>query len=259
KLSGRRYRKRDIHDCIDEIDEAVHKYPFLQYVKVTDDAPNCDAGRLEEFLELYVAKGFRAKLEIMQFRADNLTLKMCQLLKKAHTPAICLGVESADPEVFRSIKKGESLEDIARACSYVKSCAIPLILCFVIGLPGATRESDEKSIAFAKEFQPIHCYWNIAQPVPDTQMRDYFVKHGTIYADNVMDCSSLEGDGCFADTPEYQRTERIKMQLKAQATTNDIYKPSVLTKARELGIELEIRAALKEPRARVSKWIPRRW
>ncbi len=260
RLSGSIYRKRDIADCINEIELALQKYPSIDYVKLNDDAPNCDAGRFEEFLELYVSKGFRPKLEVMQMRADTLTLKMCQLLKKANAPAICLGVESADSNILKQIQKGETLEDIERACTYVKSCDIPLVLCFVIGLPNTTQENDEKSLDFAQRFQPIHCYWNIAQPMPETEMLEYFKKHGRTYSDNIGDSSTLDIAGCVADTLEYSRLERMRMQCKAQATTNEVSdKAAWLEKARRLGIEHEVSDAINKPRPILDKKIPRRW
>jgi len=261
RLSGRRYRTRAIGECIGEIEEAAGRYGQLQFVKVTDDAPNSLPDRFEAFLEAYVAKRFRPRLEIMQLRADKLTLGMCRLLKKAGQPYVCLGVESADPEVFTAVKKGETLDQIERACGYVKSCDIPLVLCFVLGLPGATWKSDLASIAFARRMGPVHCYWNIAQPMPGTEMHEYFERHGNIYSENTFAESSLEG-GCFADTPGYSIEERLKIQIIAQATTNELSRNSVrnlLRRAAVRGARLEVLRALLAKRTRIPKGIPRRW
>jgi radical SAM superfamily enzyme YgiQ (UPF0313 family) len=260
-LSGRKFRTRKIDDCIDEIEAAVGRYKRLGYVKVTDDAPNSLPERFEAFLEAYVDKGFRPRLEIMQLRADKLTLAMCRLLKKARTTIICLGVESADPEVFTAVKKGETLAQIERACGFVKSCDIPLVLCFVLGLPGATWKSDLASIAFARRMGPVHCYWNLAQPMPGTEMYDYFSRHGKIYSENTFAESSLEG-GCFADTPEYSREERLRLQIIAQATTNELSIGSVADILRRAGVHgalVKAMPALLANRPRIPKQTPRRW
>lgn len=260
-LSGRKFRTRKINDCIDEIEEAAGRYKRLEYVKVTDDAPNCLPERFEAFLEAYVNKGFKPRLEIMQLRADHLTLDMCRLLKKARTTIVCLGVEAADPDVFTAVKKGETLDQIERACGFVRACDIPLVLCFVLGLPGATWKSDLASIDFAKRMRPVHCYWNLAQPMPGTEMYEYFSNHGKIYSENTFAESSLEG-GCFADTPEYSREERLKLQIIAQATTNELSIESVagiLRRAVAHGALLKTIPVLQAGRPRISKKIPRRW
>lgn len=197
----------------------------------------------------------------MQLRADKLTLAMCRLLKKARTTILCLGVESADPDVFNAVKKGETLEQIERACGFVRSCDIPLVLCFVLGLPGATWKSDLASIAFARRMAPVHCYWNLAQPMPGTEMYDYFSSHGKIYSENTFAESSLEG-GCFADTSEYSREERLRLQIIAQATTNELSIESVtdiLRRAVAHGALVKALPALLASRPRISKMIPRRW
>ena len=260
RMSGRKYRTRAVDDCIDEVGEAVHRYGDLQYVKVTDDAPNCLEARFEEFLEKYVERAFRPRLEVMQLRADHLTLRMCRLMKAARAPFVCLGVESADPMVFADVDKGETLEQIERACDHVRSCGIPLVLCFVLGLPGATRKTDMGSVAFARRMRPIHCYWNIAQPMPGTRMHEYFTRHGRIYVDNPMVESSLDG-ACFADTPEYPRKDRVDVQLIAQAATNAPVRSRwrLLRQAASRGVVLDVACALLTPRPRISPEIPRRW
>jgi len=261
KLAGRRFRKRDIADCIDEIQEASHRYKKLRHVKVTDDAPNCIESRFDEFLEKYIAQEFQPRLEVMQLRADHLTSKSCQLLKKAGQSFICIGVESADPKILAGVTKGETVEDVERACKCVKSANLPLVLCFVLGLPETTKKTDFVSINFARKVQPVHCYWNIAQPMPGTKMHDYFSTKGTIYSENAFQASSLQG-GCFADTPEYSRLERLQTQVIAQATTNELTIGSVLSllyRAGTYGVLLRVARALFSKRPHISKDTPRRW
>jgi radical SAM superfamily enzyme YgiQ (UPF0313 family) len=261
RLAGRRFRKRDIACCIDEIKEAQGKYKNMQYVKVTDDAPNCDSARFETFIEQYIAAGITARLEIMQLRADHLTMKICQLLKQAGQPSVCIGVESADPEVLAGVNKGETMEHIERACGFIKAVDLPLVLCFVLGLPKATEQTDLTSLEFAKKVQPVHCYWNIAQPMHGTKMYDYFTSHGTIYSENPFNKSSLQG-GCFADTPEYSKDDRLKVQLVAQASTNELTRHSfreLLLKSLQLGVFGRVLLSMLSKRPAIPMGIPRRW
>ena len=261
RLAGRRFRKRSISDCIDEIKHASREYKKLKYIKVVDDAPNCNAQRFEDFIEHYIAEGFKAQLEVMQLRADHLTLRSCELLKKAGQPSICIGVESADPAILAGVDKGENLEHIMNACRHVKAVDLPLVLCFVLGLPEATVETDLRSVQFAQKIQPVHCYWNLAQPMPGTKMYDYFLANGTIYASNAFKESSLKG-GCFADTPEYSNIDRLKMQLIAQASTNELTLKSVpyyLYKSVQLFIFWRMIKSLASKRPTIHKNIPRRW
>lgn len=107
----------------------------------------------------------------------------------------------------------------------------------------------------------MHCYWNIAQPMPGTEMHEYFQRHGKIYSENTFAESSLEG-GCFADTPEYFRKERLTMQIIAQATTNELSKDSVkclLRRAAVRGARWKVLRALLAKRATIPEGIPRRW
>ncbi len=92
-------------------------------------------------------------------------------------------------------------------------------------------------------------------------MHDYFSTKGTIYSENAFQASSLQG-GCFADTPEYSRLERLRTQVIAQATTNELTIGSVLSllyRAGTYGVLLRVARALFSKRPRISKDTPRRW
>lgn len=260
RIAGRKFRARDIADGVAEVAEAVRRYPRLQFVKVTDDAPNCVPERIEDFLERYLERGLHPRMEIMQLRADNLTARIAALLARARAPYVVVGVESGEPGVFEAVKKGETLEDIRRACAHVKKEGLPLVMCFVLGMPGATPEKDRESVRFAREMGPVHCYWNVAQPMPGTEMHEYFVRHGAIRSSNVAEESSLDGK-CTADTPEYPALERLRMQLLAQATTNEVWRhlPYFLTRGARLGILWDAVRALTIPRPRIPRGIRRRW
>jgi radical SAM superfamily enzyme YgiQ (UPF0313 family) len=260
RIAGRKFRPRAVEDAIDEIELATRTFPNLRFVKVTDDAPNVVPERVERFLELYTSRRLPPRLEIMQLRADNLTPGIARLLKAAGAPYIVVGVEAGDEALFASVKKGETIADIRRACGFVQAADLPLVMCFVLGLPGATPDRDRASIRLAREMRPVHCYWNVAQPMPGTEMFEFFQREGRILRANVAEESSLDG-GCFADTPAYPAIDRLRLQVEAQASTNERAGnwQRLLLRGTRLGAPIRTLKALSLARPTIPADAERRW
>ena len=149
---------------------------------------------------------------------------MIDLLKKAKSPSIGIGVESGHPEIFNKIGKGETLEDIERASKLIKKHKIPLALCFIIGLEGDSYEKIQSSIDFAKQIKPDHIYWNMITPFKGTKIREWYDKNGRVF-DFVNRSSYVDGDFMCeepcAETPEFSVEERKKAYILAILKTND--------------------------------------
>ena len=163
-------------------------------------------------------------MNIINTRADSLDDEIISLLKKAKCPSIGIGVESGDPEVFKKISKGETLEDIEIAVKLIKKHEIPVSLCFVIGLEGDSFEKTQKSIDLARNLKPDYVYWNMITPFEGTYIREWYEKNGKIF-DLVNHSSWVDGDFMCeepcVETPEFGIEERKKVYLMAILKTND--------------------------------------
>ena len=198
-------------------------------------------------------------LSIANIRADTIDAEMLQLMKPANCQAVCLGVESADPEVFKHVNKGESLEDIRRAAGLIKDAGLSLGMCFVIGLPHDSWEHHKNSVAFAKEFQPDYIYWNVMHPMKGTDAHYYFVQRGAQIEDDT-DYTSLsdltwETNEPLVETPEFTKWDRKKARYYAVVET-DQYIPyphllgQFVARAREYGLAPTAIESLRRMRAK---------
>ena len=114
-----------------------------------------------------------AAQEVSGFERVSSTIGVCRdglgLLQKS----LVVGFESGNPQILKNIKKGVTVE-MARAV--VKNCRKVGIVIhgdFVIGLPGETRESIERTIEFAKEFDTQTIQVSVAHAFPGTELYDY--------------------------------------------------------------------------------------
>ena len=81
-----------------------------------------------------------------------------------------VGFESGDPQILKNIKKGATVE---MARDFMKNCrkvGIRVHGDFIIGLPGETRETIQKTIEFAKELDSETIQVSLAHAMPGTEL-----------------------------------------------------------------------------------------
>src|SRR6202030_1062295 len=64
---------------------------------------------------------------------------------------LIVGFESGDPQILKNIKKGATIEMGRTFVQNCKKVGIRVHGDFIIGLPGETKETIEKTIDYAKE------------------------------------------------------------------------------------------------------------
>ena len=114
-------------------------------------------------------------------RANMVTRDLLKLMKKAGMIRISYGIESGDPKILRIIRKEVSHTDMLKAFKMTDEVGIEAACSLMIGLPGETRESAEKTIEFVRGIpQILYSNLSIANPYPGTEMYRWAVegKHG---------------------------------------------------------------------------------
>jgi anaerobic magnesium-protoporphyrin IX monomethyl ester cyclase len=85
-------------------------------------------------------------------------------------------VETGDEGMLININKNENLDHIRQAFKNAKEVGLETVAFFIIGLPGDTEESLEKTIHFAIELDPLVANFSMMTPYPGTlvyqQIRD---------------------------------------------------------------------------------------
>lgn len=178
QIASRKWRPRDPADCAAEVLAAKQTLPNLRLLNVADDCPTCDLEHFKVFLRQLEPQEKPLALLVDNVRADRLDAELVDLMQRCGATSICLGVEHGHPEVFELVNKRETHDDIRRAAALARSAGLELGLCFVIGLPGDTFERTGASIRFAQEVGAKLIYWNMAHPVPNTEMYRWFVAQG---------------------------------------------------------------------------------
>lgn len=149
KISGKKWRFRNPESVVDEIEFALRKYK-TQDLEIFDDNFLLDKERAMKIIEMILKRNIKTRFRFGNgIRADKLDEENVKIMKKAGLWEANIGIETADPEQFLSIKKGESWAKIENAIKLLNKYDIPVGASFIIGLPGSTLEKDMKSVKFA--------------------------------------------------------------------------------------------------------------
>ncbi len=93
-------------------------------------------------------------------RPNNVTSQIAKKLKILNVYEVFIGAESGDNQILINSKKGIRTEQTIRAIEILAKEKINVIVSFVIGLPGETNESLERTLCFAKK---ISQYENVTE------------------------------------------------------------------------------------------------
>jgi anaerobic magnesium-protoporphyrin IX monomethyl ester cyclase len=106
-------------------------------------------------------------------RADRINNEILKLMKRAGCHTIAFGMESVNPAVLKNIRKNINSTQIREAVSLIRKNGINTIVFCVVGFPGETKESIEKTISFLKTLDINFITFGIAVPIPGTDFYRY--------------------------------------------------------------------------------------
>ncbi len=141
-----------------------------QEIGILDDSANISRKRLSEIAELLIKEGLNTVPwnMINGMRANLADKEMLRLMKQAGCVRSAFGVETGDAGMLAAIHKNESLDHIRTAFKNAKEVGMETVGFFIIGLPGDTEETIERTIRFAIELDPLVANFSMMTPYPGT-------------------------------------------------------------------------------------------
>jgi len=149
---------------IEELSYIERELPQIRSVMVQDDT--FAEWRAREFCEAKLAAGLRIPWSC--YARGNMSYEVLKLMKEAGCRNLHVGYESGDPEVLQRIKKGLTVERMTQFTGDANRAGLRIHGDFAVGFPGETRESFEKTIAWAKRLDPYTAQFQLMIPFPGT-------------------------------------------------------------------------------------------
>lgn len=182
-ISGKRYRKRSPNNILAELKMAADRYGAFEFC-IIDDSFNLDMTRAKEFCRLLLQQEMHLRWSCPNgLRADQVDDELADLMFRSGCYSVMLGVESGDAQIFDSICKGETLEDIRRGITIFQNVGIQVGGYFLIGLPGDSMLSQQRSVEFARQ-QGIVAHFNMLIPYPGTPLWEWVRANGRMLRDS---------------------------------------------------------------------------
>jgi radical SAM superfamily enzyme YgiQ (UPF0313 family) len=167
-IFGNKFRGQSPERVLEEIIYIKDKFGIRE-IAFYDDIFTLNKKRAIE-----IADGMLSKDLNMQWtcetRVNLVDKELLQKIKQAGCYAIAYGIESASPEILQNISKDISLEQVEKAVRISREAGLETIGYFMIGSPGETPETIDKTIQFAKKLKLDFAQFSVTMPFPGTEL-----------------------------------------------------------------------------------------
>jgi len=178
-------RKRSARNIINEIKILQRDYGIKE-VAFYDDTFTLFKDVVREFCDIII----REKIDVTWScftRVDQVDEGLLRAMKKAGCHLILFGVESADEQILKNIKKNIFLKQVEEVVKLARGLGIETRASFMFGNQGETEETIKKTIDFAIKLDPDEVQFNIATAYPGTELFNWAKERGYIKTFNWND------------------------------------------------------------------------
>jgi radical SAM superfamily enzyme YgiQ (UPF0313 family) len=166
--SGYRYRSRSPGNIVGELEEL--KGLGFNEVQIPDDNFTQDRQRVIEICRLIKERDVDMSFDLPNgVRADRIDEELLSTMYDVGFYSMHLGVESGDDEVLRTIRKGITVEQVKNAVHIAKKIGYKIVLFIIIGLPGSSVKSEEKTLELVKEMD-VPFTFSVCTPYPGSPL-----------------------------------------------------------------------------------------
>ena len=175
-VGGHRYRTRSVENVLTEVKWIRDNMPEVKEIMFDDDTFT-DSSNMERVHE--IARGLNKLGMTWSCNAKaNVPYESLKIMKDNGLRLLLVGYESGDDQILHNIKKGLRTDIARRFTEDCRKLGITIHGTFILGLPGETKETIDKTIQFAKEINPHTIQVSLAAPYPGTTLYKQAIENG---------------------------------------------------------------------------------
>ena len=187
-VGGQRYRTRSVEHVLGEIERARRYFPQVKEYFFDDDTFTDDLPRAEA-----IARGLGKLGVTWSCNAKaNVPRETLRVLRENGLRLLLVGYESGSPTILNNIKKGVRVDVARRFTQDARGLGIKIHGTFIVGLPGETRETIERTIDYACEIDPHTIQVSIAAPYPGTFLHRQAKENGWLTGGDLLDTAGVQ-------------------------------------------------------------------
>lgn len=191
-----------------ELVKHLNKTYNIKHINFYDDLFVFNKQRIIEFAEKMIHSKIGVTFNCAA-RAEFLDYELLILMKKAGCWMISLGIETGDPDLLKLHRSTNDLEMITKKVELIKKAGIRAKGLFMLGLPGETEESIDKSMEYVLKL-PLDDF-NLAKftPFPGSPIYEHIHDYGTFEEKwELMNCLN------FVFVPKALTKQRLEERYK---------------------------------------------
>lgn len=150
---GRKPRRMSVPRALEEL-LYINYSLGVRDVFFWSDTFTLDKGYVVELCEAMLGESLYIRW-YCNSRVDTVDLELLKLMKRAGCRVISFGIESANLDVLKKVRKGITPEQTEKAVRDARQAGLTVVGHFIFGLPGETPQSAEQTIRFALDL-PLH-------------------------------------------------------------------------------------------------------
>jgi anaerobic magnesium-protoporphyrin IX monomethyl ester cyclase len=168
---GRKSRNRNIEKVLDELEQCVKEFDIRHFAFI-DDTLTLVPRRVKQLCAGIIDRKLGITWEGWT-RANTVTYDLLKTMRDAGFVRISFGIETADPQISKLVRKQVPLKAYRKAYDLAKKLGIETRGSVILGLPGETRETAIRTLRFARDLKGCdQLYLNVATPYPATELHE---------------------------------------------------------------------------------------
>lgn len=172
------WRTRKVEEVLAELKWLKEEFGVRRFL-FFDDVLTLDMRRTEKLCQGMIELGLDMEW-VCCTRANNVTLDLLKLMKRAGCREIAFGIESGSDPVLEETGKGVSKDQMRQAARWCHEVGILFYGLAIIGLPGETERSVQDTLDFINEIEPFYTQFSFCTPFPNTDTYDWFKSRGLL-------------------------------------------------------------------------------
>ena len=208
-----KFRERTAENFVEEIEWILKNMPEIKEVFIEDDTFTINKERVKKVCNLIKEKNLKFVWSC-NARTD-IPFDVLKDMKEAGCRMLIVGYETGNPEIMKNIKKGITIEQAERFTKDAKKVGIKIFGCFMIGLPGETKETIRETMEWAKKLRPDMAQIQQIVPFPGTEFYDWCKERGYLITEDPDRWLDENGQLDFlVDYPNLKHDELKKLRDK---------------------------------------------
>lgn len=224
-IFGSSFRQRSAENVVGEIEELVHRYGAKE-LRFFDDTFTLNEKRVFEILDKMKQRKIKLPWTCLT-KVANVSEKLLCRMKEAGCWQILYGLESGDERMLELLKKGNTLAQNEKAIRLAQKVGLGVRGDFIVGTPGETLESLNRTLDFAIKMKLDYAHFNKFVPFPGTELYKTLVAQGYKF-DFTKTCSILDHSAIMY-VPESMTKDQFK-QFLDNANRKFYLRPSYILK-----------------------------